>query len=156
MKTTILLSTLFALSLAGPLRPRQSNLQPFTSALGGLEATPVEDSGNADRPFAVAGDTFVNIGAALQRSCDQQFNKCADAANSGQGAFSVSDCAAQKEQCSAASQGGAQNANAGNGNADVVNNNGGAAQCTLKKAKRRAGNKGKMAKKAKMAKEAKN
>ncbi|KAF2264687.1 hypothetical protein CC78DRAFT_533036 [Lojkania enalia] len=83
------------------LYARQENLQTFAGALGGLEATPIEDSGNADRPFQVKGDTFVNLAAALQRSCDQQFNACANAANSGQGDFSTADCQAQKDACSA-------------------------------------------------------
>ncbi|KAH7135984.1 hypothetical protein B0J11DRAFT_425630 [Dendryphion nanum] len=77
---------------------RQANSQPFTGALGGVAATPILDSGNANRPFAVKGDTFVNIGAALQRSCDQQFNGCANLANSGQGDFSTAECQAQKSE----------------------------------------------------------
>ncbi|KAF2468557.1 uncharacterized protein BDR25DRAFT_373144 [Lindgomyces ingoldianus] len=83
-------------------RTPQANSQKFTGALGGIAATPVLDSGNADRPFSVKGDTFVNIGAALQRSCDQQFNACANAANAGAVDFSSSDCQDQKTQCSAA------------------------------------------------------
>jgi hypothetical protein len=55
---------------------RQANSQSFTGALGGVEATPVLDSGNADRPFDVKGDTFVNLAAASARFCDQQFNGC--------------------------------------------------------------------------------
>lgn len=74
------------------------NLQPFTGSLGGA-ATPVTNSGDATRPFEVKGDTFVNIGAALQRSCDQQFNACANQANaSGQKPFSVSDCSTQQRK----------------------------------------------------------
>jgi len=76
--------------------PQGANAQTFTGALGGIEATPVLDSGNADRPFSVKGDTFVNIGAALQRSCDQQFNACANAANGGNADFSTQECQAQK------------------------------------------------------------
>jgi hypothetical protein len=78
---------------------RQANSQSFTGALGGVEATPVLDSGNADRPFDVKGDTFVNIAAALARSCDQQFNGCANLANGGEGDFSTDDCQAQKGKC---------------------------------------------------------
>ncbi|KAF2790311.1 hypothetical protein K505DRAFT_352038 [Melanomma pulvis-pyrius CBS 109.77] len=83
-------------------RAPQANSQAFTGALGGIAATPVVDSGNADRPFSVKGDTFVNIGAALQRSCDQQFNACANVANAGGAAFSTQECSAQKDACSAA------------------------------------------------------
>ncbi|KAF2274742.1 uncharacterized protein EI97DRAFT_381026 [Westerdykella ornata] len=75
---------------------RQNNAQTFSGALGGVEATPVLDSGNEDRPFSVKGDTFVNLAAALQRSCDQQFNGCANLANSGQADFSTQECQAQK------------------------------------------------------------
>lgn len=94
----LLLSTLtltLTLTTAAVL-PRQANAQSFTGALGGIAATPILDSGNADRPFAVKNDTFVNIGAALQRSCDQQFNACANAANGGDAAFSTQECQAQK------------------------------------------------------------
>ncbi|ODN85891.1 hypothetical protein L198_07459 [Cryptococcus wingfieldii CBS 7118] len=77
------------------------NLQTFTGALNGVTATPVTNVGG-DRPFQVKTDTFVNSAAALQRSCDQQFNGCANAANSGSGDSTVSDCSAQKDQCDAA------------------------------------------------------
>ncbi|WVW83477.1 hypothetical protein I302_105498 [Kwoniella bestiolae CBS 10118] len=77
------------------------NLQTFSEALNGVAATPVINIGD-DRPFQVKTDTFVNSGAAFQRSCDQQFNGCANAANSGSGDASVAECSAQKERCSAA------------------------------------------------------
>ena len=99
MHTTFALLPLLSLALAGPITVRQSNLQTFTGALGGIEATPILDSGNAARPFSVKGDTFVNIGAALQRSCDQQFNACANRANGGDQTLSVADCSAQKGKC---------------------------------------------------------
>jgi hypothetical protein len=75
--------------------PRAANLQTFTGSLGGA-ATPVLDSGDAKRPFSVKGDTFVNLSAALQRSCDQQFNACANKANGGDKTISVADCTSQK------------------------------------------------------------
>ncbi|KAL5395559.1 hypothetical protein PMIN06_007915 [Paraphaeosphaeria minitans] len=109
MKTTAIISTLLAVALAAPAVPyskRQGqNFQTFTGALGGIAATPVTDSGNPDREFQVKGDTFVNIGGALQRSCDQQFNACANKANGGDTTISVSACADQKTQCDAAGQG---------------------------------------------------
>ncbi|KAF2453145.1 hypothetical protein BDY21DRAFT_261643, partial [Lineolata rhizophorae] len=74
---------------------RQVNLQTFAGALGGVEATPILDSGDANRPFAVADATFDNIGAAVQRSCDQQFNGCANLANGGED-IEFDDCTAQK------------------------------------------------------------
>ena len=67
--------------------------------LGG-EALPVLESGDKDRPFLVNGNTFANAEAAVQRSCDIQFNKCADAANSGQlDGKTLQDCDAQKAKC---------------------------------------------------------
>ncbi|WWD01745.1 hypothetical protein V866_008691 [Kwoniella sp. B9012] len=77
------------------------NLQTFSEALNGVAATPVINIGGT-RPFQVKGDTFVNAGAAFQRSCDQQFNGCANAANSGSGDASVAECLAQKDRCNAA------------------------------------------------------
>jgi hypothetical protein len=96
--STILLLSVAVLSSARVLHFRQANSQSFTGALGGIAATPVIDSGDAKRPFSVKGDTFVNKGAALQRSCDQQFNGCANAANGGNANFSTQDCQAQKRK----------------------------------------------------------
>ncbi|KAF2796017.1 hypothetical protein K505DRAFT_301132 [Melanomma pulvis-pyrius CBS 109.77] len=101
MKSTLIVASLFALAFAAPATKR-ANLQTFTGALGGIAPTPIENSGNPDRPFQVKGDTFVNIGAALQRSCDQQFNACANKANGGDKTLSVSACSAQQTQCNAA------------------------------------------------------
>ncbi|KAK7185228.1 hypothetical protein PSPO01_08745 [Paraphaeosphaeria sporulosa] len=102
MKTNAIMCTLLAVALAAPAAPyskRQGqNFQTFTGALGGISATPVTDSGNPDRKFQVKGDTFVNIGAALQRSCDQQFNACANKANGGDKTLSVSACSDQKSK----------------------------------------------------------
>jgi hypothetical protein len=79
------------------------NLQTFTGDLGG-SLPPAVTTG--DRGFIVAGqtgDSFVNVAAALQRSCSVQNNACADAANSGAATgVSVSDCNAQETQCNAA------------------------------------------------------
>ncbi|KAF2830872.1 hypothetical protein CC86DRAFT_434831 [Ophiobolus disseminans] len=100
--STLLILSVSALSSARILRVRQANAQSFTGALGGIAATPILDSGNEDRPFQVKADTFVNLAAALQRSCDQQFNGCANAANGGDAAFSTQECQAQKDDCSAA------------------------------------------------------
>ncbi|KAL1966873.1 hypothetical protein VTN77DRAFT_3838 [Rasamsonia byssochlamydoides] len=78
------------------------NFQTFTSALGGAAAPPVTNSGDAQRPFEVNGDTFVNLSAALQRSCDIQFNACADIANSEgnkSGGLTVAECQVQENSC---------------------------------------------------------
>ncbi|GAP87220.1 hypothetical protein SAMD00023353_2300380 [Rosellinia necatrix] len=75
------------------------------SALGGIAAPAVTNSGDSSRPFSVNGNTFANEAAAIQRSCDIQQNACSDAANSGKTGFSVNDCQAQQQQClSAAGQ----------------------------------------------------
>lgn len=104
MKTAAVISALFVAALGAPapqdyLPKRQGqNFQTFAGALGGVAATPITDSGNADRKFQVKGDTFVNLGAALQRSCDQQFNACANKANGGDKTLSVSACSDQKSK----------------------------------------------------------
>ncbi|KAE8453251.1 hypothetical protein EG329_011318 [Mollisiaceae sp. DMI_Dod_QoI] len=71
------------------------------SALGGIAAPAVSDSGDSTRPFEVNGNTFVNKSAAVQRACDIQFNACANAFNSGAaaGAFDISDCQDQENDC---------------------------------------------------------
>ncbi|KAI2466769.1 hypothetical protein F4781DRAFT_339249 [Annulohypoxylon bovei var. microspora] len=71
-----------------------------TKNLGGA-APAVTKSGDASRPFAVNGNTFVNQAAATQRSCDIQNNACSDAANAG-ASFKLSDCQAQQQACIAA------------------------------------------------------
>lgn len=101
MKSTFIIASLVAIAVGAPAsaphgRQAGGNFQTFTAALGGISATPVVDSGNADRPFQVKGDTFVNIGAALARSCDQQFNACANAANGGDKTLSVAACSTQQ------------------------------------------------------------
>lgn len=101
MKSTIIAFAIFAAAFGAPVRRQTGDLQTFTGALGGIAATPVTDSGNPDRPFEVKGDTFVNIGAALTRSCDQQFNACANAANGGDATLSVPQCSTQKGMVSA-------------------------------------------------------
>ncbi|KAM7214635.1 hypothetical protein V8F06_009956 [Rhypophila decipiens] len=80
-----------------------ANVQPFTGTLGG-PAPPVV-SGAGDRPFAVNGNTFNNIGAALIRSCDIQNNACFNAVNSGALAGGTGQCADQLTACKAASAG---------------------------------------------------
>jgi hypothetical protein len=102
MQFTSIITLLVAASSASALaiQARQANSQSFTGALGGIAATPILDSGNDARPFSVKGDTFVNLGAALQRSCDQQFNACANEANAGNADFSTQECTAQKGESS--------------------------------------------------------
>ncbi|KAK4200326.1 hypothetical protein QBC40DRAFT_72570 [Triangularia verruculosa] len=88
------------------LIPRQaSNLQVFTSALGGAAAPAITNSGDPDRPFAVDGDTFPDFETAGNRACDNQKNACAKIANEGDqrdGALTVGECDRQMEQCKSA------------------------------------------------------
>jgi len=97
--TTILALAVAATSTSATVLPRQANSQSFNGALGGVAATPVLDSGNAARPFSVRGDTFTDLASALQRSCDQQFNGCANVANAGNATFSTDECSEQKSEC---------------------------------------------------------
>ena len=80
----------------------QVNVQTFTGTLGGAAPAVVSSAANADRPFSVDGATFVNKGAALQRSCSVQHNACATAANAGQIAGGVAQCETQQTACAAA------------------------------------------------------
>lgn len=75
-----------------------TNLQAFTGALGGISAPAVTVGG---RNFQVENNAdFLNLNAALNRSCDVQKNKCADAANADRNAgFSVADCESQATAC---------------------------------------------------------
>ncbi|KAF4633194.1 hypothetical protein G7Y89_g4925 [Cudoniella acicularis] len=77
-----------------------TNVQTFTGTLGGA-APPVVSSAGA-RPFTVDGDTFVNAGAALQRSCSVQNNACSNAANAGTLSGGVGQCQTQETACNAA------------------------------------------------------
>ncbi|KAF1839238.1 hypothetical protein BDW02DRAFT_487414 [Decorospora gaudefroyi] len=86
-----------------------SNLQTFSGELGGAPAAPITNSGDQERPFSVEGDTFDTFESAAQRSCDNQFNACAQAANSRNrrrqdGGLSVQACSEQKDACNAAQQ----------------------------------------------------
>jgi hypothetical protein len=81
-----------------------TNVQTFTGTLGG--PPPPVTSSTGDRPFTVNGNTFVNLAAALQRSCDIQNNACANAVNSGKlPGKSVSDCNAQQSLCNGGGKG---------------------------------------------------
>lgn len=97
MKSTIVALAIFVTAFGAPVRRQAGgNVQTFTGALGGVAATPVVNTGDAKRPFSVKGATFTTIAAALARSCDQQFNACANAANGGDKTLSVTQCSAQK------------------------------------------------------------
>lgn len=55
----------------------------------------VIETSDTSRPFSVNGSTFTDFQSAAGRSCDNQKNACADAANSGKANFEVSDCETQ-------------------------------------------------------------
>ncbi|KAF3912743.1 hypothetical protein ABW20_dc0100639 [Dactylellina cionopaga] len=82
-----------------------TNVQTFTGSVG-APPVPIQNVGG-DRPFVVNGSTFVNFGAACQRSCDVQKNQCANAANGGGNkALKVSDCETQQQSCTGTCQSG--------------------------------------------------
>jgi len=73
-----------------------------SAAIGGIEAPKIINSGDSTRPFSVNGNTFVNKSAAVQRSCDVQFNACANAVNGGKlSGVTLADCSAQQGKCGA-------------------------------------------------------
>ncbi|KAJ7175797.1 hypothetical protein C8R46DRAFT_944848 [Mycena filopes] len=74
------------------------NVQTFTGALGGLPP-PVTAGGKG---FVVNGSEFIQEAGALGRSCDEQHNACANAANAGGATFKVADCETQNTACHAA------------------------------------------------------
>ncbi|KIN08134.1 hypothetical protein OIDMADRAFT_22960 [Oidiodendron maius Zn] len=81
-----------------------SNLQNFTGALGGVAAEPITLSGDSQRPFAVDGETFTTLSAAVERSCGIQHNGCSDTANSGHdgqdgSGLTVGMCDTQQTSC---------------------------------------------------------
>jgi len=101
MRYSLIAASLIGAAFSAPAIDRRQaggNLQTFTGALGGIAATPVTATGDATRGFAVKGDTFVKETAALQRSCDQQFNGCSNAANGGDATLTVDQCTAQKSK----------------------------------------------------------
>lgn len=85
-----------------------TDLQTFSSALGGAKASSITNSGDKARPFSVGGDTFDSFASAAQRSCDEQFTACGDLANGAGGQ------ARKQEQRQGKSRSGSGNGN-GNG-----------------------------------------
>ena len=77
-----------------------NNFQTFTGTLGG--APPPVTSTASNRPFSVNGATFINVNAALQRSCAIQHNFCANAANSATLPGGVAQCDTQEKACNSA------------------------------------------------------
>ncbi|KAF7316820.1 hypothetical protein HMN09_00415100 [Mycena chlorophos] len=81
-----------------------ANLQAFTGSLGGVTAPPVATAGS--NQFSVDDGTdslFDKQADALKRSCADQHNECANAANADlNDDFTVGDCDTQQTQCLAA------------------------------------------------------
>ncbi|KAL5120532.1 hypothetical protein ACEQ8H_001550 [Pleosporales sp. CAS-2024a] len=106
-----------------------SDLQTFSSALGGAKAPPITDSGDPQRPFLVGGDTFTDFASAGERSCDIQFQACQAIANGngGGGGGGNSNQAKAKSQSQRGGSSGRQRkqkSNEGaNHNSNANNNN---------------------------------
>jgi hypothetical protein len=100
LSTVVVASTEAAAAATTGTATTGTNVQTFTGTLGG--APPPVISSTGDRPFSVNGDTFVNSGAALQRSCSVQHNACANAANSGALSGGVGQCETQETACNTA------------------------------------------------------
>ena len=86
---------------AGNAATATVNVQAFNGDLGGPPPA-VQSTTGAARPFEVNGATFLNAGAAIQRSCAVQKNACSNAANSGQIDGGTGQCDAQEAECLAA------------------------------------------------------
>ncbi|KAI5922557.1 hypothetical protein F4810DRAFT_720953 [Camillea tinctor] len=82
------------------------DVNAFTGDVGSAPVPVISSA--AERPFSVNGDTFLNAGAAIQRACDVQKNKCANAANSGSADVSTADCETQQQECVAANNSAAR------------------------------------------------
>lgn len=81
-----------------------ANLQTFPGTLG-APAPAVTKTANGQ--FQVSGNAnFKTLQNAIQRSCDVQHNKCADAANASgnKGNLTVTACGTQQSQCSLVAQ----------------------------------------------------
>jgi hypothetical protein len=63
----------------------------------------ITQTGDPKTPFAVDGSSFDDFQTAAIRSCNNQHNACAQAANaSGDKTLTVGDCDTQQTQCIAA------------------------------------------------------
>lgn len=85
------------LSVAVPLL--MTILQISTQALAGIAAVPVTQTGDSTRPFQVGNNTFTTFEAAVSRSCSDQHNDCAVAANAKSDAgLTVGQCDTQQSR----------------------------------------------------------
>lgn len=99
-----------------PAAASSTNLNTFTGAIGGIAADPITSTGNSKDPFEVDGSTFADFQSALNRSCNNQHNACASAANaSGDKSLTVGDCDNQQTQCMATTQGNSSSGGGGGG-----------------------------------------
>jgi hypothetical protein len=102
-----------------------SDLQTFSQALGGKPASAITNSGNTERPFSVDGNTFTDFDSAAQRSCDNQFQACQNAANgNGNGGGNQASTQSGGNQANTnGNKGGNGDKNGGNGNSNGKNDN---------------------------------
>ncbi|KAE8152719.1 hypothetical protein BDV25DRAFT_137661 [Aspergillus avenaceus] len=71
----------------------------FTGTLGG-PVPAIIDTGDAERPYGVNGNTFTDYESAAGRSCNDQFGSCQQIANTDRHApFSLPDCQDQLADC---------------------------------------------------------
>jgi len=76
-----------------------SILQISTQSLAGIAAAPITQTGDSTRPFAVGNDTFTTLETAVTRSCNNQHNDCAAAANAKTDAgLTVGQCDTQQSR----------------------------------------------------------
>jgi hypothetical protein len=100
-----------------------TDLQTFSQALGGTPASPITNSGDTERPFSVDGSTFTDFDSAAQRSCDNQFQACQNAAN-GNGNGGGNRASTQSTNGGGGNQANANGNKGGNGNGDKNGGNG--------------------------------
>ncbi|TVY39744.1 hypothetical protein LSUB1_G004182 [Lachnellula subtilissima] len=93
-------STPSAAKVASPLPPFSNSTAKATGASSANSASSTSTSTSSSSALGVNGNTFVAEAAAVQRSCDVQFNACANAVNGGTlSGVTVADCQTQKNAC---------------------------------------------------------
>jgi hypothetical protein len=70
----------------------------FTLSLGGPPPS-VLSSGNANTPFVVFEEVFIDLASAASSACAHQLDICIAAANSGGAIFAAVDCQVQQSSC---------------------------------------------------------
>ncbi|KAF9891146.1 hypothetical protein FE257_005082 [Aspergillus nanangensis] len=79
--------------------PAMVKRQAFRGTLGGAVPA-ITKTGDADRPYAVDGDTFTDYASAAERSCNNQFDTCQRLANTDTSvSYTLQDCQDQLTTC---------------------------------------------------------